>query len=373
MVQRNVGVRYHGVTHEYIDVPGGAKELQGVWYTDHASGSNRVDKFERDIKLLKEALEQDPENHRYWFYLAQSFRDAGRTAEAAKAYAKRAEMGGWEEEAWNARLQEARCLRKLGDEGGFLRQALAAFNQRPQRAEPLYDLAQFYREKGMNDTSVLFSEAGLGVKRPDDILFLEDLVYAAGLREEFSIAANYSRAPVRKGRGFAACNWLALNREVPEGTRSLARSNLHFYVEPAGTIMPSFSARPVAFAPPDGYKPSNASVTRFRGHTVLAQRAVNFTVTEDGEYETRHGAPIHSRNFLLQLNDALETVSTAEILAPVNMPQPSSSLSWALRICVCSIGGASCGVARACANSRRRGGASKYYCASTTQEAKCAG
>src|SRR4051794_24362256 len=85
MVQRTAGARYHGVTHEYIDVPGGVRELTGVWYKAHASGSNRVDKFERDINLLTAGLRQDPENHRSWFYRAQSFRDAGRAAEAAKA------------------------------------------------------------------------------------------------------------------------------------------------------------------------------------------------------------------------------------------------------------------------------------------------
>ncbi|HEX4572445.1 MAG TPA: glycosyl transferase, partial [Dongiaceae bacterium] len=90
LTRRDSGARYHGVTHEYLDVPGGVEELRGVWYKDHATGANRVDKFERDIRLLTEALKQEPENHRYWFYLAQSYRDAGRTAEAVEAYAKRA-------------------------------------------------------------------------------------------------------------------------------------------------------------------------------------------------------------------------------------------------------------------------------------------
>jgi tetratricopeptide (TPR) repeat protein len=327
LVQRNAGARYCGVTHEYLDVPGEVKELSGVWYKDHASGSNRVDKFERDIRLLTEALEQEPENHRYWFYLAQSHRDAGQTAKAAEAYAKRAEMGGWDEEAWCARLEEARCLRKLGDEDGFLRAALAAFNQRPQRAEPLYDLARFYRERGMNDASVLFCEAGLALPRPkQDILFLEDFVYTAGLREEYSIAANYARDPARKNRGYAACNWLALNREILEGTRNLARSNLFFYVEPASTMMPSFAARPVRFTPPDGYHPSSPSIARWGDEIVLAQRSVKVMLTEDGQYQTPNGAPIHTRNFLLRLTDELDTQSAVEILPPDDMPEPAYNL-----------------------------------------------
>jgi glycosyltransferase involved in cell wall biosynthesis len=326
LVRRDAGVRYKGVTHEYVDVPGDVGQLDGVWYNDHASGSNRVDKFERDIRLLTAALEDEPENHRYWFYLAQSYRDAGRTAEAAQTYAKRAEMGGWVEEAWYARMMEARCLRDLQDEGGFLRRAIAAYDQRPQRAEPLYDLARYYRERGMNDASVLFSEPGLEIRRPqEDVLFLEDFVYTAGLKEEYAISANYASDPERKDRGHAACNWLALSREVPAAQRDLARSNLFFYIEPAARIMPSFAARQIDFTPPDGYRAMNPSVTRQGEQIVLVQRGVNYLLT-DGYYHTPGDAPIHTRNFLLRLNDELQIQSSAEILPPVDFPAPSYQL-----------------------------------------------
>ena len=323
LVRRDTGARYHGVTHEYLDVPGGRENLQGVWYRDHASGSNRVEKFERDINLLLQGLEEEPGNSRYWFYLAQSYRDAGQKAKAAETYAKRAAMGGWDEEAWYARLQQARCLRDLKDDDGFTREALAAFNQRPQRAEPLYDLARFYRERGDHAASVLFSEFGLTLPRPNDILFLEDFVYTAGLLEEFSIAANYAHDAARKDRGFAACNSLALNRDVPEGTRKLARTNLFYYIEPAGAMMPSFAAHPVVFTPPPGYHLTNPSIARLGEQLVMVQRTVNYVITGDNQYETPSGAPVHTRNFLLRLDPALQVQSSLEILPPVDMPEPS--------------------------------------------------
>ena len=43
-------------------------------------------------------------------------------AGAAQTYAERAEMGGWDEEAWYARLQQARCLLELATRlGSFVK------------------------------------------------------------------------------------------------------------------------------------------------------------------------------------------------------------------------------------------------------------
>ena len=176
----------------------------------------------------------------------------------------------------------------------------------------------------MHDASVLFSEPGLALKRPEqDILFIEDFVYKSGLHEEFSIAANYSRDPARKDRGFAACNWLALSREVPEAQRSLARFNLLFYVRPASKVMPSFAARTIELAPPEGFHALNPSVARHGDQLVVVQRCVNYDLI-DNRYLTPDGGPIRTRNFLLHLDDELEILTAAEILPPRDMPSPIS-------------------------------------------------
>ena len=324
LVRRDAGARYRGVTHEYLDVPGGGEQLHGVWYKDHASGSNRVDKFERDIRLLEEGLESEPDNHRYWFYLAQSYRDAGQKAKAAEIYAKRAAMGGWDEEAWYARLQEARCLRDLGDEGGFLRQALAAFNQRPQRAEPLYDLARYYRERGMNDASVLFSEPGLAVQRPEqDILFMEDFVYTTGLQGRVFDRGELCARPGAQGPRLCG---VQLAGAEPEGPAAIARAGA---LEPV--LLPETRERDHAIlhgAPsrihPAGRLPSVqplGGAIGQRDRAVAARR--QFHTVEDGTYRTPNDAPIHTRNFLLRLDAELAIRSSTEILPPADMPAPA--------------------------------------------------
>lgn len=323
LVRRDAGARYRGATHEYLDVPGGSEKLGEVWFRDHASGSNRTDKFKWDIQVLTEALEQEPENPRSWFYLAQSYRDDGQTEKAILAYAKRAEMGGWPEEAWLARLELAVCLRDLGDEAGFVRQAMTAFDQRPQRAEPLYELARFYRERDMHDASLPFSETGLAIPYPgEETLVLDDFVYTAGLREEYSIAAHYSSDRARKERGHAVCNGLALDRDIPARTRDLARRNLFFWGEPAHSLMLSFASEPLGFVAPDGYLPGTLSVARRGEDIVVVQDCVNASLTPDQRPETDNGEPARTRNFLLRLGSGLDIRSSAEIRPPADLPHP---------------------------------------------------
>ena len=149
-----------------------------------------------------------------------------------------------------------------------------------------------------------------------------------GLLEELSIAANYARDPLRKDRGYAACNSLALNRTIPAGPRDLAWSNLFFYYQMAGAMMPSFASVPVGFAAPDGYRVMNPSVTRFGEEIVLVQRTVNYTMTEDGDglnYRTPEGAAVHTRNFLLRLVGGLDSSNCeTKFRPPADMPEPIS-------------------------------------------------
>src|SRR5579864_9670206 len=81
LLRPGVHAIYRGVTHEFLAVDSGeTSKLNDISLLDHATGSNRKDKYRRDIRLLTEALpvERDPVMiARYMFYLANTLRDCG--------------------------------------------------------------------------------------------------------------------------------------------------------------------------------------------------------------------------------------------------------------------------------------------------------
>jgi glycosyltransferase involved in cell wall biosynthesis len=314
---------YKCPTHEFLDVPT-AGNIDGIWFKDHADGHNRPGKFERDIKLLEDMLKTETNEgliQRAHFYLGQSYFDAKNWGKAAEHYKIRASLGGFAEEQWNAQLHYAHALGNLGRHAEFIWEMLQAYQMRPSRAEVLYDAARFFRERGENHLSLLFSEAGMQIKRPDDQLFVNDFVYKSGCREEFSICAYYD--PAHRSRGAQVCNDLAL-----EGSEQ-ARGNMYWYLRPLAEHVPSFKPKRLRFEPPDGWAATNPSVINYQGRSVLVLRTVNYTITPEGVYAIRgsggdcspHNA-ICTRNYLGHLSYALDQITMDELPLPENWPEP---------------------------------------------------
>jgi glycosyltransferase involved in cell wall biosynthesis len=234
-VQRSLPARYIGVTHEYLDTCGhaGKPRLDGVWFRDHATGSNRKVKFERDLRLLRAGLKREPHNARYMFYLAQTFKDLDRYKEAIAWYERRIQAGGYAEEIWYATYMIAACLQKLGRYDAFVRRAFEAYELRPTRAEPLLLLSNHYRERRSYAVATLFSEAGDQIAFPhDDHLFVEQHAYDHGFRHDLSIVGRQSPHAAVRERAYEACMDLATDPNVPCVVRSTAIDNSQHYAVP---------------------------------------------------------------------------------------------------------------------------------------------
>lgn len=307
---------YIGVTHEFFNSPSHST-LGNVWFVDHADGANRGDKFERDIRLLRDDLEHDPENARSWFYLANSYRDAGYHIAAVDAYRRRIALGGWDEEVWQAQVDLALALKAQGLEDAFFKEIMAAYQLRPQRLESLHIIGKHLREKGAQATALLFIEKGLHGDRPNDHLFVQDWMYEWGFREEFSICGFYGDS-VQKDRGYRVTNNLAIDKNVPEHVRQLARANMAWYLPKLDTMCPSFKASEINFRPKKGYTAMNPSVCNTpSGKLEVLLRTVNYKIDSEGRYMIGplecNDAPIDTENWLLMIDDDLSTKDYAQV------------------------------------------------------------
>src|SRR6187551_2206250 len=139
--------RWAGRVHNYLLVVDGDQRLdlrKDVWIVYHhmqgakSHGVTHEEKFLRDAKVLEEELAADPNDERSQYYLAQSYRDAGKLERALEAYRKRVPMEGWDEEQFMAQLEAGRlCVELEKSEAEVLAALLGAYNLRPTRAEPL--------------------------------------------------------------------------------------------------------------------------------------------------------------------------------------------------------------------------------------------
>ena len=180
---KNAGWRYESAVHEYLVVPETATDerLQDVWINSHTDGARAAEPgvYQRDIELLLRSYEKNPNESRTVFYLAQSYTGARKPELALQYYQRCVEVSGWPEEAWLAMFQIAETKLQLQRDWSEVLQAyLAAYQYRPDRAEPLYRIAVHYRWQGAFHLARLFLQQAAAIPYPQqDYLFVEDRLY----------------------------------------------------------------------------------------------------------------------------------------------------------------------------------------------------
>jgi glycosyltransferase involved in cell wall biosynthesis len=231
---------YVGVLHEVImSSPGRTlARLDGLSYRRAYDGARSTDpqKFRKDAAVLEKALKSDPDNARYVFYLAQSWRDAGEYARAAAAYERRSKMGGWIEEVWYSLYERARLADRLGeDDDAIVGHYLRAFETRPQRAEAPCELARCLRFRDRPAAAYPFARTASEIPRPNDVLFIDDAVYTWRALDELGVTAYYAG---RYREGIAANERLLSGHALPAGERARVQKNLEFCKKELGSPAP---------------------------------------------------------------------------------------------------------------------------------------
>jgi tetratricopeptide (TPR) repeat protein len=201
LIKNKPGISYWGVTHEYVNMPQGSTThtilKHELFINDVGDGGCKQDKFLRDIRLLEKGLEENPNNDRYTFYLANSYKDAYQLDNAIKTYKKRIDLGGWHEEIWYSYYNMGKCYRDKGDMRRAINAWIDAYVFYPNRIENLYEIINYYRNNGNNSLAYTYYNLARyerNRKTDYDNLFLQKDIYDYKLEYELSIIGYY-------------CNW----------------------------------------------------------------------------------------------------------------------------------------------------------------------
>ena len=293
----NMGVNWKcvGVTHEYWD--GSDTDTltkESIYIDDIGDGGSKGDKTERDIRLLEKGIIDEPNNVRYYFYLAQSYKDCGNFKKAITLYKKRINMGGWYEEIWYSYYMIAKCQELLNEPENFEKWALKAYKYRNCRAEAIYILTKYFREKSQYFKAYYYYLIGKNIKTPDeDLLFIEKDIYDGMFDYENTILHYYIFPNERlEGLKFSINYINNYNRN-----ESLVFDNSKFYMQ---RLLDEGESIKIDVNNYNDFIPSSTSLLKLDNKILANIRFVNYRIQKDGTY-------LMSKNGILSDNENVRT------------------------------------------------------------------
>jgi glycosyltransferase involved in cell wall biosynthesis len=263
-----------GVTHEYWDGNSVSLSKNVCYISDHNDGGCKADKFTRDRSLLEKGLEEEPNNPRYLFYLAQTHHSLGDWEKAIEFYKRRIEVGGWYEEIWFSHYMIAKTYATLDKPYQVEEWVQRAYDVHPKRAEALYFLTKYLRERGQHYKAYHYLLQGKAIPLTTDSLFIETDVYNGLFDYEQTVLDYYVRTDPMDGVQSCVRYMLKLGHFYPN-----VLSNLKFYIRPIAS-----TRRLLNIVSPFGeeYTASAASILVY---PIANVRFVNYRVI-DGNFVT---------------------------------------------------------------------------------------
>ena len=282
-------IKYIGVTHEYVDFPYNTTysfQKKDLFIRDIGDGGSKQNKFERDVKLLLEGINQEPNNPRYYFYLANSYHDSGKYDEAINAYKKRIEIGGWREEVWYSYYRIGLCFQKLDKIDNAIIYWMLGYDYYPERIEGIYEIIKYYRIISKHKLCDMFYKVAKTILdknlNRDNYLFLSYDVYSNKIYYEYTIFSCYL--------GIKNINnevVIVLNNSKEQFEIDNLLSNLKFYkfiLESKSkkffdsSIMYDINSTPVKF------NSSSSCLIPYNDGYKMNIRFVNYIINENGSY-----------------------------------------------------------------------------------------
>lgn len=307
--------KYIGVTHEYLSSPNEFKKINiskdELFIIDIGDGGSKGDKFVRDINLLKAGLEKEPTNGRYYFYLANSYKDNGDFELAIETYKKKVELPHqWFQEVWQSYYRIGHCYMKLEQPELAIKNWEKCSEIHPERIENIYQIVNYYRLKSKQGQAMDLCKKGMALiaanHNKDDYLFLENDIYEWRLYYEYTIIAYYANI-----RNISKEVLMCFNKT---GNFSILNNILKNYLYYNNLLVAKKTHNlSSSFYYKNIYLMNSSSASILQGASendyILNMRYVNYSINkETGQY-------LNCENHIITVNKQVELNSNFEIIS----------------------------------------------------------
>lgn len=177
-------------------------------------------------------------------------------------------------------------------------------------------------DQSLHNSVMLFGKIALSIRKKQVKSDSELLPEATRLLHQLSISGYYTNSISDQETARWAADLLCIHPGIESIYQETARSNQLYYAKKIEDICHVYQKKELKYKLDIGWSPNNPSITLWNNDYWMIQRTVNYSIREDGSYQTKNNGSIRTRNFLVKLNPSLSVTKFKEISLPDNWGDP---------------------------------------------------